>query len=40
MTGQFLTVREAAAHLKLSKSLLDKLRLRRERASASELVAA
>jgi hypothetical protein len=27
MTGQFVTVREAAAHLKLSKSLLDKLRL-------------
>ena len=27
MTGQFLTVREAAARLKLSKSLLDKLRL-------------
>ena len=27
MTAAFLTVREAAAHLKLSKSLLDKLRL-------------
>jgi predicted DNA-binding transcriptional regulator AlpA len=27
MTGHFLTAREAAAHLKLSKSLLDKLRL-------------
>jgi hypothetical protein len=27
MDRRFLTVREAAAHLKLSKSLLDKLRL-------------
>ena len=27
MTGHFLTAREAAAHLRLSKSLLDKLRL-------------
>ena len=27
MDGPFLTVREAAGHLKLSKSLLDKLRL-------------